>query len=121
MEPLQQKISSVTELISSEDVPAPAESPVKEKRIKRSNYEDELLPHMQPKPGTALNFTKVPVDFYPVGSSAMEITKHSIDTSYLLEQMLSTWERSAFFLYLFFGTKKIPNSLLFLIMNNFFV
>lgn len=106
MEPLQQKISSVTELISSEDVPAPAESPVKEKRIKRSNYEDELLPHMQPKPGTALNFTKVPVDFYPVGSSAMEITKHSIDTSYLLEQMLSTWERSAFFFYIYFLERK---------------
>ena len=98
VEPLQQKISSVPELISLEVVPA--ESPVKEKRIKRSNYEEELLPHMQPKPGTALNFTKVPVSLYPVGSSAMEITKHSIDTSYILEQMLSTWERSAlFFIY----------------------
>nr|CAH0113748.1 unnamed protein product [Daphnia galeata] len=31
---------------------------------------------------------------FPEGSSAMDITKYSIDTSYILEQMLSRWERS---------------------------
>jgi A1 cistron-splicing factor AAR2 len=91
VEPLQKKISSVAELVSLEVVQT--ECPVKEKRLKRLNYEDQLLPQMQPKPGTELNFTKVPTSSFPEGSSATDITRYSIDTSYILEQMLSTWER----------------------------
>lgn len=92
VEPIQQKISSVTELLSSEVVQT-EEPSVKLKQLKTSNYEDKLLPHFRPQPGTELNFTQVPSRSFPEGSSAMDITKYSIDTSYILEQMLSNWQR----------------------------
>ena len=91
VEPLQQKISSVAELIPSDVVQT--EPPSKVILMRTSNYEDQLLPDMQLKPGTELKFTKIPSRSFPEGSSAMDITKYSIDTSYILEQMLSRWER----------------------------
>ncbi len=91
IEPLEKKVTSVAELIVHEDVIVD-EPQAKEKRVKRANIESQLLPLMCPKPGTELNFTKIPSSSYPEGSTASDITKFSIDTSFLLKQMLSSWE-----------------------------
>ena len=63
------------------------------KRVKRGNLESQLLPLMCAKPGTELKFTEIPLQSYPEGSAANDITKYSIDTSFVLNQMLSTWEK----------------------------
>ena len=55
--------------------------------------ESQLLPLMCAKPGTELKFTEIPLQSYPEGSAANDITKYSIDTSFVLNQMLSTWEK----------------------------
>nr|CAG4647292.1 EOG090X0AVR [Megafenestra aurita] len=47
----------------------------------------------QVSPSTALNFTHIPSKSYPQDSSPSTITKYSIDTSYTLGQMLSSWEK----------------------------
>lgn len=50
----------------------------------------------QVSPSTALNFTHIPSKSYPQDSSPSTITKYSIDTSYTLGQMLSSWEKYEF-------------------------
>nr|CAG4649575.1 EOG090X0AVR [Scapholeberis mucronata] len=41
-----------------------------------------------------LNFTKIPERSYPEGASASDITKYSIDKSFILGEILSTFKRS---------------------------
>ncbi|GAB6025434.1 a1-alpha2 repression [Chamberlinius hualienensis] len=58
-------------------------------RIHRSL--DDLLPKMIQKPGTEIQFSKFPLHCYPEGSSANEISKHSMDQTYNLEQILKRY------------------------------
>ncbi|KAL0271101.1 UNVERIFIED_CONTAM: hypothetical protein PYX00_008307 [Menopon gallinae] len=64
----------------------------KTKRCRRfffgeENYED-LLPKLRAVEGTELRFSTIPEKWYPEGSSPSEITRHSLDSSYLLEQII---------------------------------
>lgn len=43
--------------------------------------------------GNELGFTKIPKTFHPKGCTAADITKHYMDTSFVLRQMLSNWQR----------------------------
>ncbi|NXU48426.1 AAR2 protein, partial [Turnix velox] len=47
------------------------------------------LPQMEPRAGTKIRFTELPTQMYPEGSTPEEITRHSMDLSYALEQVLS--------------------------------
>ena len=49
---------------------------------------EQRLPKMQEITSARLRFSKVPDDLFPIGSNSAQITKHSIDMSYRLEQML---------------------------------
>ncbi|XP_038062741.1 protein AAR2 homolog [Patiria miniata] len=51
---------------------------------------EDLLPRMHNEPGTEIRFSPIPDRNYPVGASAAEITKYSMDLSYTLESMLRT-------------------------------
>lgn len=47
---------------------------------------------------TNQNFTPIPAKSYPEGSSGAEVTKYSIDKSFVLQQMASKYETSLEFL-----------------------
>lgn len=53
--------------------------------------EDNFLPHLKAKEGTELQLTIFPEKNYPEGSSASEITKHSLDSSFLLDSILAKY------------------------------
>nr|CAG4638646.1 EOG090X0AVR [Cyclestheria hislopi] len=90
IKPLCDKISSVADLIPSENEPEMK----KAKRILRANIESTMLPSMQERPGTELRFTSIPSESYPEGATPSQITKYSLDSSYVLEQLLSCWQKS---------------------------
>lgn len=55
-----------------------------------SEKEAELkLPQMKIQPGTFIRFTEIPKRRYPEGSSPAEITKCNMDSTYLLETLLT--------------------------------
>lgn len=56
-----------------------------------------MLPSMNARPGTALNFTPFPATSFPKGSTTADITRYSLDTSHILRQMLLHWEKLIFF------------------------
>lgn len=85
-------IRSALELSAGEMNASPK---VKKRRSRPSTAEekeDDLLPELKPVPGTELRLTHLPLESYPKGSTPAEITKHSLDQSYTLESMLSTYE-----------------------------
>ncbi len=51
------------------------------------------LPKMRHRPGTEIRYTSIPEERYPAGSTPSQITKHSMDSSYQLEQYLSKFTR----------------------------
>ncbi|XP_060580026.1 protein AAR2 homolog [Ruditapes philippinarum] len=48
------------------------------------------LPKLNKVAGTGMRFTKIPKQRYPKDASPQEITKHSIDSTFILETLLST-------------------------------
>ncbi|XP_059490415.1 protein AAR2 homolog [Neocloeon triangulifer] len=61
-----------------------------QKRRRTLDKEEALLPQLTPKAGTALRVTEVPEFKWPEGASAAEITKHSLDSSFALEKIISS-------------------------------
>ncbi|NXJ84057.1 AAR2 protein, partial [Trogon melanurus] len=47
------------------------------------------LPRMEPRAGTRIRFTELPKQTYPEGATPAEVTRHSMDLSYALEQVLA--------------------------------
>ncbi|XP_030753961.1 protein AAR2 homolog [Sitophilus oryzae] len=98
--PLNGEVHSALELEyctdnNRKDIQQSASKPSTPKHAQKlyNEYEDDLLPNLKPKYGTNLQFSIFPPNYYPVGSSPAEITKHSLDCSYLFEQLLSTYDR----------------------------
>lgn len=58
---------------------------------KCSKTEDNL-PELKQVPGTMIRFTKIPLKKHPEGASPSEITKHNMDSTFLLEQVLLTYK-----------------------------
>ena len=96
LEPTLKSIASVADLVPGEapKLVTDAEPELKKpKRVLRVNLEDALLPAMHARPGTELKFSKVPENPYPEGATASEVTRYSIDSSYVLQHMLQKWDR----------------------------
>lgn len=53
--------------------------------------EHTFLPNLKIKEGTELRFTPFPARTYPENSTPSEVTKHSLDHSYVLDQMISKY------------------------------
>jgi len=94
LEPINRKISSVTDLIPDEDEdkqpdaagagisgPAPVDT------------DDIRLPAMSARPGTEVRYTKMWTRQFPQGSSAQEITQHSMDASYQLTDFIGSLDK----------------------------
>lgn len=93
IEPAEKKILSVADLVPNAVEQDHETGATPSKRVLRINREDDMLPSMHARPGTALNFTAIPENSFPEGSSASEITRYSLDSSYTLERMLSQWDK----------------------------
>ncbi|XP_072761899.1 protein AAR2 homolog [Anoplolepis gracilipes] len=57
-------------------------------RLTDEDKEEELLPNLKPKPGTELRLTEIPDKHYPDDATPSEITRHSLDSSYVLDAVL---------------------------------
>lgn len=96
LQPLNKKISSASELVLDPSKVCSSGSngsddPPSTKRQKPLT-EDDFLPKMCLKPGTEIRFTKFPEQRYPDGSTAAEITQHSLDLSYTFQQVVQSYE-----------------------------
>ncbi|XP_018569913.1 protein AAR2 homolog [Anoplophora glabripennis] len=56
--------------------------------------EEGFLPNLKAKQGTELRFTPFPERNYPAGSTPAEITRHSLDSSFLLDTMIANYSKS---------------------------
>ncbi|KAF5276837.1 hypothetical protein FQA39_LY06389 [Lamprigera yunnana] len=56
--------------------------------------EINMLPNLQPLPGTEIRLTPLPTTNYPRGSSPSDITRHSLDSTYALEIMLKKFSQN---------------------------
>ncbi|XP_071571650.1 protein AAR2 homolog [Temnothorax nylanderi] len=91
--PLCGYVRSALELEHCSDASRPRgrESESKRKRSSRLTEEDkeeQLLPDLKPRPGTELRLTEMPDKHYPDDATPSEITRHSLDTSYVLDTTL---------------------------------
>ncbi|XP_018333929.1 protein AAR2 homolog [Agrilus planipennis] len=57
-----------------------------------SDLEQILLPNLKPVPGSELRFTPFPSKVFPEGCTPSEITKHCLDLTYTLENMLTSYD-----------------------------
>lgn len=91
--PLCGKISSAAQLVP-DDASRTTSERAKLKEREEVGSAEQNLPRMHSKPGTALRFSEIPKQSYPEGASPAEITRHSMDKSYLLATFLaSNYER----------------------------
>lgn len=96
--PVSGFIHSVLELEPCSDADRPrASNQTSDKEPKRmrlsENNENNFLPHLKAKKGTELQLTEFPDKNYPEGSSPSEITKHSLDSSFMLGAMLNNYSQ----------------------------
>ncbi|KAG5875426.1 hypothetical protein JTB14_005324 [Gonioctena quinquepunctata] len=106
--PLSGYIQSALELVSCSDADRPRgkaktqhpneeaspSSGVNSKRLRMSeDFEDSFLPKLKAVAGTELRLTTFPERSYPPGSTPSEITKHSLDSSYVLDQMVASCQK----------------------------
>ncbi|XP_050308401.1 protein AAR2 homolog [Anthonomus grandis grandis] len=98
--PLNGVVSSALELEPCTDANRPRgiknsetedDLPTSSKKARSSMTESELLPHLKPKAGTELRFSDFPKHAYPEGSTPAQITRHSLDSSYLFNQILGSY------------------------------
>lgn len=54
-----------------------------------SKKEKDCLPNLKTIQGTEIRFSRIPKRLYPEGSTPQQITKHSMDSSYRLQSVLS--------------------------------
>ncbi|KYN21034.1 PREDICTED: protein AAR2 homolog [Trachymyrmex cornetzi] len=88
--PLCGYVRSALELEHCSDASRPRgqESDSKRKnsgRLTAESKEEQMLPNLKPKPGTELRLTEIPDRHYPDDATPSEITRHSLDTSYVLD------------------------------------
>lgn len=105
LSPESGKIQSALDLESCTDADRPRNGNVLQepsgssssKRRSRAStseeLEDNLLPNLKPFPGTELRLTPFPKCHYPEGSTPAEITRHSLDSSYILETIVAQHSR----------------------------
>lgn len=80
LQPSSLQISSVTQVPCSEN----------HKEVERMEVDEKSLSiSFEQSAENKINFTAIPQKRYPDGSSPADITKHSLDSSYLLECMLA--------------------------------
>uniref|UniRef100_A0A2L2YE17 Protein AAR2 homolog n=1 Tax=Parasteatoda tepidariorum TaxID=114398 RepID=A0A2L2YE17_PARTP len=92
LQPLNGSISSVTQLLPMQYPSKESSEPDSSNEKRFQSLEEKFLPDMKVVPGTEIRFTTIPKNKYPEGSSASQITKHYMDSTYRLEQILKCHE-----------------------------
>eukprot|EP00117_Sycon_ciliatum_P040469 scpid61810/ scgid29739/ Uncharacterized protein C20orf4 homolog len=94
VEPVNKRVCSVMQFEATPFVPkasaapeTPAETTESPAEAEEPKCEEDLLPAMKPLPDTIPRFSTFPEHNFPAGSSAAEISQHSMDRSYVLETM----------------------------------
>ena len=87
--PTSGAILSAPSLRLDDDQSCPPPDP---KRTKLEEAEARL-PKMTEDPDTKIKFTEIPTKNYPEGATPAEITRHSMDHSFKLEQLLSNYKK----------------------------
>uniref|UniRef100_A0A0C9QJM7 Protein AAR2 homolog n=1 Tax=Fopius arisanus TaxID=64838 RepID=A0A0C9QJM7_9HYME len=93
--PLCGYVRSALELVHCDDASRPRGSEIRKRRrpvMTLEEKEDLLLPDMKPLPGTELRLTELPDKYYPDDATPMEITQHSLDSSYALNILLKKFK-----------------------------
>ena len=62
------------------------------RNLTEEDRENQKLPKMQCLPSMKIRYTAIPAQ-YPIGSTPAEITKHSMDSTYQLNQYLNVFKR----------------------------
>ncbi|CAH1175568.1 unnamed protein product [Phaedon cochleariae] len=103
--PLSGYIQSALELESCTDADRPRGKPTSNSEISVNSdprrlrltdeLEDKLLPKLKPKIGTDLRYTPFPHKNYPEGATPSQITQHSLDSSYVLNLMISSYSNNS--------------------------
>ncbi|ESO83353.1 hypothetical protein LOTGIDRAFT_222755 [Lottia gigantea] len=88
IQPENEKISAVTEFIS-ESSTTQSRRDAMELSESKTDSEDSRLPKMETKPETVIRYSHIPKMKYPPGASPADITKYSMDSSYMLDSILS--------------------------------
>lgn len=83
------KIASAAQLVPDEVTRTTSDRAKLKPREEGSSAEDNL-PRMHTQPGTALRFSSIPKKKYPPGATPAEITKHSMDHSFLLTSLINS-------------------------------
>ncbi|RWS30706.1 protein AAR2-like protein [Leptotrombidium deliense] len=86
LNPVCGKINSVSELIPEQ---YPTSNEVATSSLSVSSNPEELLPKIERDPNSAIRFLEIPKHKHPFGATASEITKHNIDSTFILEQIMS--------------------------------
>lgn len=68
----------------------------KPKRRRTLNKEEAMLPQLSPKAGTALRMHSVPEFHWPDDATPADITKHTLDRTFALENMLALYKEYVF-------------------------
>ncbi|KAK6644390.1 hypothetical protein RUM43_000657 [Polyplax serrata] len=93
MTPICGRIHSALELKASNKETNENATPQTSKRLKTKLFlcdekTDDFLVKLEPAEGTEIRFSKLPDKSYPENSTPGEITKHSLDSSYIFKQIL---------------------------------
>ena len=89
------KISAVTPLVSPSSTTQSRRAAAEEANTdipqETNDPDDSRLPQMCAVPGSQVRFTKIPRKKYPEGSTPIEITRYSMDHSYVLKRMIASF------------------------------
>lgn len=95
LQPENGKILSVSEFVS-ERSDTKSRKDANEKSPKKASKEptsvkdaESQLPQMKLQPGTFIRFTEIPKKRYPEGSKPADITKYNMDSTFVLETLIS--------------------------------
>ncbi|XP_067678735.1 protein AAR2 homolog [Haliotis asinina] len=59
--------------------------------VSAEDSEMKFLPHMTVIPGTSIRYSNITKHRYPPGATPAEVTRYSMDSSFLLETILNDW------------------------------
>jgi len=90
LEPLNGKISSVTDVVPDSTSSAERASNIAGQSM---SADDLRLPNMSARPGTEVRYTKTSRKHLPPGSSPQDITRHSMDGSFQLAAFISSLDK----------------------------
>lgn len=86
-------IKAAPELVLNKSVNEPSCSSSSVRHTKLEEVEKNLLPNLVEEESSKLRLTTIPSRHFPENSTPAQITMHSLDSTYVLEMIMSHHER----------------------------